>query len=163
MEEIMTHAGGCLCGSLRYEVTSDPLWVVMCFCHFCQRATGSQGMVEPIFDVAAFRFIAGDPKRYAHVSTGSGAEVFVHFCADCGTKTHLTFARWPERLGVYAGTFDDPGWFDFTPGNSKYIFLDSAARGTLVPAGVKTYGQHSQDLDGAPLAPVILDEVLHLR
>ena len=159
----MTHAGGCLCGSLRYEVTSDPMSVVMCYCHFCQRATGSQGMVEPIFDVAAFRFTAGTPKRYTHVSAGSGEEVFVHFCADCGTKTHLTFGRWPERLGVYAGTFDDPGWFEFSPDNSRYIFLDSRARGTLVPAGVRTYRQHSFARDGTPLAPVILDEVLHLR
>ena len=159
----MTHSGGCLCGALRYEVSSDPLSVVVCFFHFCQRATGSQGMVEPIFDVTAFRFAAGDPKCYTHVSAGSGEEVYVHFCADCGTKTHLTFARWPTRLGVYAGTFDDPGWFDLTPGNSRYIFLDSAARGTLVPAGVKTYRQHSYGLDGAPRAPVILDEVLHLR
>lgn len=159
----MSHAGGCLCGELRYEVTGVPLGVTVCFCTFCQRATGAQGMIEPIFEIDAFRFTRGTAKRYTHVSAGSGQEVYVHFCVDCGTKTHLTFARWPERLGVYAGTFDDPGWFAFTPENSKYIFVDDAARGTLVPAGFRTFGQHATTADGTPLDPVILDEVFHLR
>ncbi len=155
--------GGCLCGALRYHVTAAPLWVTACFCSFCQRATGSQGMVEPIFDLDAFAVTHGRPTRYVHVSGGSGKEVYVHFCATCGTKTHLTFERWPDRLGVYAGSFDDPGWFDFTPENSKFIFLNAATRGTLVPPGFKTFAQHAATNDGTPLEPQILDEVLHIR
>ncbi|GAB4287503.1 MAG: hypothetical protein Kow0058_07180 [Roseovarius sp.] len=155
--------GGCLCGGLRYQVTTPPLWVTACFCRFCQRATGALGMVEPIFEITAFAIAAGRPTRYTHVSAGSGREVYVHFCARCGTKTHLTFERWPERLGVYAGTFDDPAWFDLTPDNSKYIFLDDAVRGTLVPAGFKTYARHATTPEGAPLDPLVLDEILHIR
>ena len=155
--------GGCLCGALRFHVTAAPLWVTACFCHFCQRATGGQGMVEPIFERSAFSVRTGRPRVYTHVSEGSGKEVHLHFCATCGGKTHLTFQRWPDRLGVYAGSFDDPGWFDFTPDNSKYIFLDSATRGTLVPAGFKTYRQHAATPEGAPLEPEVLSEVLHIR
>ncbi|MCI5095271.1 MAG: GFA family protein [Rhodobacteraceae bacterium] len=157
------HPGQCLCGALRYRVTAAPLWVTACFCHFCQRATGASGVIEPIFDIDAFEITHGTPTRYVHISAGSGKEVHVHFCATCGTKTHLTFERWPDRLGVYAGTFDDPGWFDFTPDNSKFIFLDSAARGTLVPAGFKTFAQHAAAPDGTPLPPEILEEILHIR
>jgi hypothetical protein len=120
-------------------------------------------MIEPIFDIGAFEITQGTPTRYVHISAGSGKEVHVHFCATCGTKTHLTFERWPDRLGVYAGTFDDPGWFDFTPDNSKFIFLDSAARRTLVPAGFKTFAQHAAAPDGTPLPPEILEEILHIR
>ena len=157
------HEGGCLCGRLRYRVTTDPLWVTACFCRFCQRATGALSMLEPIFDTAAFEIVAGRDKTYTHVSTGSGKEVYVHFCDACGTKTHLTFERWPDRLGLYAGTFDDPAWFDFTPENSKYIFLDSAVRGTLLPPGFKVYRQHAATAEGVPLDPEVLDEALHLR
>lgn len=157
------HEGGCLCGKVRYRTTTDPLWVTACFCHFCQRATGAQGMIEPIFDLGALEILSGTPKIYTHVSSGSGKEVYVHFCADCGTKTHLTFERWPDKLGVYAGTFDDPGWFEFSPQNSKFIFADSAARGTLVPAGFKVFDQHAATAEGVPLEPRVLDEVLHLR
>ncbi|WP_323766575.1 GFA family protein [Marinovum sp.] len=156
------HHGGCLCGALRYKVTADPLWVTACFCRFCQRATGAKGMVEPIFDLPDFALTQGRPRRYTHVSGGSGKQVYVQFCETCGTKTHLTFERWPDRLGVYCGTFDDPGWFDFSPDNSKYIFVAEATRGTLVPAGFKTYAAHATTAEGAPLAPEVLSEVLHI-
>ena len=43
--------GGCLCGALRFTVTTKPLWVTACFCSFCQRSTGTMGIVEPIFDI----------------------------------------------------------------------------------------------------------------
>lgn len=155
--------GGCLCGALRYGVIAPPLWVTACFCTFCQRATGSQGMVEPIFDTEAFSVTSGTPRRYTHVSDGSGKDVHVHFCAACGTKTHLTFERWPDRLGIYSGTFDDPGWFDFTPDNSKYIFVDEAVRGTIVPPEFKIFARHATTSDGEPLDPLILKEARHIR
>ncbi len=158
-----THDGGCLCGGLRYRVSGDPLWVTACVCRFCQRATGALGMVEPIFDSTRFQITEGTPSRYVHVSGGSGKAVNVHFCATCGTKTHLTFERWPDRLGVYAGSFDDPGWFAFTPENSKFIFLDDAVRGAMVPAGFKVFRQHAATADGTPLEPEVLHEVLHIR
>jgi Uncharacterized conserved protein len=148
---------------VRYRVTTDPPVGDGLLCRFCQRATGALGMVEPIFDTQDFEVTKGAPKTYTHISTGSGKGVYVHFCDACGTKTHLTFERWPDRLGLYAGTFDDPGWYEFSPDNSKYIFLDSAVRGTLVPPGFKVYRQHAATAEGVPLDPEVLDEVLHLR
>ena len=120
-------------------------------------------MIEPIFDVPDFAVIKGSPRVFTLSSAGSGKNVNVHFCEICGTKTHLTFERWSDRLGVYSGTFDDPGWFAFTPENSKYIFLDVAARGTLVPAGLKTFARHAATPEGEPIEPTILDDILHVR
>ena len=147
------HEGGCLCGALRFKVTADPLWVTACFCRFCQRTTGTTGLVEPIFDIGAFCMTQGEPARYVHVSEGSGREIYLHFCPTCATKTHLTFERWPDRLGVYGGAFDDPGWFDFTPQNSKFIFLDEAP----VPAGFTCFHQHAAAADGTPMTPFVPD------
>jgi hypothetical protein len=155
--------GGCLCGALRYHVTQPPDWVTVCFCTFCQRATGAQGLVEPIFPTSAFAVTHGSPRVYTHISSGSGQQVHVHFCPDCGTKSHLTFARWPDRLGVYSGSFDDPNWFDMTPETTKYIFLDNAPRGTLIPAGFRTYAQHAADASGTPLDPVVFEAIHHIR
>ena len=157
------HEGGCLCGRLRYCTTGDPLWVTACFCRFCQRATGAAGLIEPIFDLPQFEMTRGTPARYVHVSAGSGKDVNVHFCDRCGTKTHLTFERWPDRLGVYAGTFDDPGWFSFTPETGKYIFVGVAVRGAVVPPGFKHYQQHAATAAGEPIEPTILQEALHIR
>lgn len=53
--------GGRLCGVVRYVTSSDPVRVTFCHCKFCQRATGSAYMVEPIFEKASFEIISGRP------------------------------------------------------------------------------------------------------
>ena len=106
--------GGCLCGAVRYTTASTPLRVTICHCRFCQRATGSAYMVEPIFAKTNFEIISGAPATYALASQGSGKQVIIHFCATCGTKLFLSFERFPDHLGVYAGTFDDPDSVSYT-------------------------------------------------
>ncbi|WP_435259266.1 GFA family protein [Thioclava sp. FR2] len=142
------HEGGCLCGAIRYETRASPERVTVCHCQFCQRATGSAYMVEPIFDAADFGVIKGAPRTYDAVSAGSGKQVHVHFCADCGTKLWLSFERFPGKLGLYAGTFDDPCWFEIAPERSKHIFLSEARRDTVIPAGIPTFARHVVDNEG---------------
>lgn len=151
------HEGGCLCGDVRYASDADPIRVTVCFCRFCQRATGSTGMVEPIFSRETFRVTFGRPTRYEMTSAGSGKRITVNFCATCGTKLFLEFERFPEIVGAYAGTFDDANWFERNPSNTKFIFLDEAQRGTIVPAGFATFREHAQLGDGTPLEPVVFD------
>lgn len=147
--------GGCLCGSIRFAASAPPGRLTICHCTFCQRATGSAYMVEPIFAAADISVISGAPKSYTHISTGSGKEVHVHFCDACGTKLFLTFERFSDAVGVYAGAFDDPNWFDVTPNNSKHIFLGVAQNGTVIPAGVTTFVEHATQNDGTPNAPKV--------
>lgn len=155
------HEGGCLCGNVRYRTTAAPTRVTICFCRFCQRATGSTGMVEPIFVREAFDVTFGKPTRFELPSGGSGKRITVNFCATCGTKLFLAFERFPDVIGIYAGTFDDPNWFDRTPENTKYIFLEAAPKGTVVPPGYKTFQEHAQLNDGTPLMPTVFDD-LHI-
>lgn len=152
-----THHGGCLCNAVQYEVDGDPLWVTVCYCRFCQKSTGSDHMVEPIFDIGKLTFTADRPARFTLSSAGSGHDVHVHFCAACGTKLALTFARWPDRIGVFAGSFDDPAWFPVTPDNTKHIFVSEAVRGTVIPAGFRVFERHATENDGTPLTPAVYD------
>ena len=39
----MTHAGGCLCGGVRYEVTGRLRSVMLCHCSMCRRTHGPIG------------------------------------------------------------------------------------------------------------------------
>ncbi|SFR65089.1 GFA family protein [Litoreibacter janthinus] len=154
----MTKAeGGCLCGALRYGVTAAPSRVTICHCKFCQRATGSAYLVEPVFSGDEFSMLKGTPKTYTHISEGSGKSVHVHFCDACGTTLYLSFERFAGAVGVYAGTFDDPNWFDLTPENSKHIFLGVAQRGSVIPAGVNTFVEHATLTDGTPVEPTVFE------
>jgi hypothetical protein len=149
------HEGGCLCGALRYETLSDPARVTICHCRFCQRATGSAYMVEPIFRNADFRITKGTPAVYDCRSEGSGKIVHIHFCRTCGTKLRLTFERFTEVCGVYAGTFDDPSWFEIEPNSAKQIFIETARPDSMLLPDIDAFSQHAILNDGTPVEPVV--------
>lgn len=153
------HEGGCLCGAVRYATDAPPLWVTICFCRFCQRATGSTGMVEPIFTRPDHRVIHGTPTTFNMPSGGSGKRITINFCRVCGTKLFLEFERFPDVIGTYAGTFDNPNWFERTPANTKYIFLEAAQSGTMVPPGFNAFHEHALLNDGTPIPPEVHDSV----
>ena len=150
--------GGCLCGAIRYATRAKPVRVTYCHCKFCQRATGSAYMVEPIFLKTNFEIISGKPATYALASEGSGKQVTINFCSTCGTKLFLSFERFTSIFGVYAGTFDDPNWFARIPEISKHIFLSSAQNGTMIPAGISSYLEHEIRNDGTPTEPTSFEQ-----
>lgn len=149
------HEAGCLCGRIRISLGLPPVRVTVCHCRFCQRATGSAYMVEPIFDRSALTVLSGDAAVYDHVSEGSGKLVHIHFCRECGTKLWLGFERFPDIVGVYSGTFDEPCWFAMEPETSKHIFLGMARTDTVIPPGLPTFLRHATEIDGTPNQPTI--------
>lgn len=151
------HAGGCLCGGLRYETTAEPVRVTICHCRFCQRATGGAYMVEPIFRQEDLNMTTGTPTVYEARSAGSGKVVRVHFCPTCGTKLYLSFERFPGFLGVYAGSFDEPSWIRVGLDNAKQIFVDMARPDSVLLPDIDVFGQHAMLNDGTPLKPTRFD------
>ncbi len=150
-----SHTGRCLCGNVTYDTGSDPLWVTICYCRFCQRATGSDRMIEPIFEREPFILSGSDAKVYTLPSDGSGKNINVHFCSGCGTKLALTFERWPDRIGIYIGTLDDPMLMTATVENTKHVFVSEARSGTILPSGFKTFDRHATENDGTPVEPTV--------
>ncbi|MGG5817445.1 GFA family protein [Falsiroseomonas sp. HW251] len=157
------HAGGCICGAIRYETEGAPLRVTVCHCRWCQRATGTAYMVEPVFDLAAFRVTEGEPATYDHRSEGSGKLVHVHFCPRCGTKLFLTFERFPGAAGIYAGTFDEPDWIEVRPSEANHLFCEVARPDTLLPEGTRAFPGHARAQDGALNEPRLVETAMPAR
>ena len=151
------HEGRCLCGAVGYCTQGDPIRTTICHCRFCQRATGGAYMVEPIFRLADVSVTRGNPSIYTHTSEGSGKRLYIHSCSGCATKLYVTFERFPDICGVYAGTFDDPVWFSIEPNNARHIFIDAARPDTFLPAGLPMFHQHAVANDGTPRDPLFLD------
>ena len=108
---MVRNEGGCLCERVRYATLALPSRVTVCHCRFCQKATGSAYMVEPIFEADNFVVLTGLPKTFNWVSAGSGKAVNVHFCVDCGTKLwrassafRMPLASMPELLTILVGS-----------------------------------------------------------
>jgi len=107
--------GGCLCGTVRYEVTAGGTEVVdYCHCGQCRKASGAP--VSAWLQVAPARFAvtAGAATGFA-----SSAGATRWFCGACGSPVYMTDAE-GRSVGVTLGTLDEPasvsptvhGWYD---------------------------------------------------
>lgn len=156
----LKQSGGCLCGAVRYTVSAEPVRVTICHCTFCQRITGSAYLVEPIFKRADVEFAGSAMKSYVHRSDGSQKNIAVNFCDACGTTIRLDLERFPDVMGLFGGTFDDPNWFDRTSKICRHIFTRSAQEGVVLPAGVDIFEEHVIQLDGTRNRPTVLAHAL---
>ncbi len=103
----MKITGGCLCGSVRYEGTGDPVIQGHCQCRDCQRATGAGHnsiMALPDADIA----ISGT-LRFYDKPADSGNIVSRGFCPTCGSTVLSRNDAMPGMLFLMAGCLDDPG------------------------------------------------------
>lgn len=103
--------GGCLCGSVRYECCSHPLSMHNCHCRDCQQVTGGAYAPVLVVPMSTFKIISdGMLQRYATTRL-SGRRNQRGFCAKCGSP--VTVGEDPERdrIGLMAGSLDDPRRF----------------------------------------------------
>jgi hypothetical protein len=102
------HAGGCLCGAVRYRASGAPSWIANCHCASCRRATGAPLTTYAGFAAERFAWTAGAPLRFS-----SSPGVTRSFCGRCGTPLTYEGARWPDEVHVLIGSMDQPQ--DFPP------------------------------------------------
>jgi len=112
--------GGCLCGVVRYEAEADPLFVGVCHCRNCQKASGTAFATVVGIPEAALS-VTGTPKSYQDRGD-SGKAMARRFCPECGSSLFDLAEAMPGAVMVLAGTLDDPSWVKPT----IEIFCDSA-------------------------------------
>jgi hypothetical protein len=100
------HSGGCLCGAIRYAVTSPITALRICHCTHCQKNTGTGASVNAVLASSDFRITQGTPKRFT-TKADSGRTLMRHFCGDCGSPLYAYREVSPERIVLKAGTLDD--------------------------------------------------------
>lgn len=101
--------GGCLCGAVRYEVSTEPLMRVICYCRDCQRASGAPHFAAFLVPVEALR-VTGERKQFAVIGD-SGKQVHRTFCPDCGTTLFGQSETMLQGISISAASLDDPKAF----------------------------------------------------
>ena len=103
----MTHAGGCLCGQVRYTIEGDPVGARMCWCRDCQRIASGSATVNVLFPEEAVHF-TGEIGKF-RMTADSGNSVERGFCPKCGSQMYSATVE-PKGLPmrIRAGTLDDP-------------------------------------------------------
>jgi hypothetical protein len=99
-------SGGCACGAIRYQCNVEPVLMLNCHCRDCQRASGSAYAAIVAIPKTGVQ-MSGEP-RYHAVLGKSGKPVERGFCARCGSQVSMRLERFPDVLGLHAGSLDDP-------------------------------------------------------
>lgn len=99
----MKHAGGCLCGALRYESSADPADAGYCHCRMCQSISGSSVLPWASFAVDGFSYTQGEPKVYRSSEQGQR-----EFCGNCGSQIAFRATDRRDFVEINTGTLDDP-------------------------------------------------------
>ena len=124
------YTGGCACGAIRYEISSEPLVQGDCQCRDCQRKSGTgHGSYLTFPDK---RRVKLDGKATSWDIVGDSGNVKTRaFCPTCGSPVYMTFAAMPDVFTVHAASLDDPSRFEpqgvtYAVRGQAWDFLDPA-------------------------------------
>lgn len=95
-------SGGCLCGSLRYEIEGHPRRTTNCHCKHCRGSSGAAFLTWLEFHPSNVKFVSGTPCGYE-----SSPHVTRQFCGKCGTQLTYQHANEPDTIDVTACSLDN--------------------------------------------------------
>jgi hypothetical protein len=130
-EDFVPLDGGCACRSLRFRMTSTPLFVHCCHCRWCQRESGAAFALNALIEAERVLSLAGEPDL-VETPTQSGAGQKVARCPSCRVAVWSNYAGAGEAVRfVRVGTLDEP---DRLPPDI-HIFTRSKQPWVVLPQG----------------------------
>ena len=130
--------GGCTCGTVRYRMTSNPMFVHCCHCRWCQRETGTAFALNAMIESDRVILLLGAPEM-VDTPSNSGKGQKIARCPDCrvalwshygGAGDAVCFAR--------VGTLDEP---DRLPPDI-HIFTISKQPWVILPSNVPSVEEY---------------------
>jgi hypothetical protein len=99
--------GHCLCGSVTFEFTGDPVATAVCHCDHCQRQSGGAFSVNLIMHESQLT-INGTLSTYEERGEkGDAVYVRRRFCPNCGSSVVSELAQRDGIVAIKAGVLDD--------------------------------------------------------
>lgn len=109
--------GGCLCGSVRFEITAPLISAGYCHCTHCQRRTGTGSSANGRVPREGFRLLQGAEQLRSFAPPSSGVPKL--FCTTCGSAMFSGDPFTDPQVALRLGTLDgDPG---IRPQNRQYV------------------------------------------
>jgi hypothetical protein len=113
--------GGCLCGSVRFEIDEPLVSANYCHCTRCQRRTGTAASASARVVPGSLRVVAGEELIRAFEPPDGFAKVF---CSACGSALWSEDPANRDVKGVRLGAIDgDPG---IRPSHRNYVAYAAA-------------------------------------
>jgi hypothetical protein len=122
--------GGCACASVRYRMTSRPMFVNCCHCRSCQRETGAAFALNAMIEADRVVLLHGKPELVDTPSNSGKGQKF-HRCPTCRIALWSNYAGAGDALSfVRVGTLDEPDRLSpdihiFTASKQPWVILPS--------------------------------------
>ena len=128
MSEAFT--GGCACGTIRYEISSDPISMNHCQCRHCQQKSGTGHGSYLTFANRGDVKLQGQATHW-NITGDMGTVKTRAFCPACGSPVFMIFDAIPDIFVVHAASLDDPGRFKpqkvmFSSSGHAWDYIDPA-------------------------------------
>lgn len=124
--------GSCLCGSVQYESSAEPLMIATCHCSHCRKQSGSAFSVNIGVPKESVKVSGDSLREYEDKGTASGIPMLRKFCSACGSPILSEVIAAGGLNFIKAGTLDDSTWV--VPGAE--IWCDSRVEWRAAPDGI---------------------------
>jgi hypothetical protein len=98
--------GGCLCSSIRFRISGEPMFSSICHCATCRRANAAPTVAWLTFDRGQVEILSGRPCAYR-----SSQGVVRQFCGICGSQLSYESAERPTTIDITTASLDNPNLF----------------------------------------------------
>ncbi len=130
--------GGCICGAVRYRMTSKPMFVHCCHCRWCQRETGASFALNAMIEADRVVLLRGSPEAVDTPSESGKGQKIVR-CPDCHIALWSNYAGAGDALHfIRAGTLDEPD--RLTP--DVHIYTASKQPWVVLPPGTPAFEEY---------------------
>jgi hypothetical protein len=130
-------SGGCACGSVRYRLESEPMFVHCCHCLDCQRQTGSAFVLNALIETDRVTLLAGEPQPVG-VPTDSGKPHRIFRCPNCQVALWSEYGGRTRMRFVRVGTLDTPAALK----PDVHIYVRSKQPWLQLPPGVPAFQEY---------------------
>ena len=121
--------GGCACGDVRYQLTSGPLFVHCCHCHWCQRESGSAFALNALIETDRVEVLQGEIELVPTPTESGKGQDFAR-CPACKITLWSHYAGMRGAVAfIRVGTLDNP---DLLPPDI-HIFVASKQPWVILP------------------------------
>lgn len=108
MVEFTPHTGSCTCNHVRFQLTSNPMFVHCCHCFWCQRETGTAFALNALIESDRVELTHGE-LEVVDTPSESGKGQMIARCPHCKVAVWSNYSGAGDLLSfVRVGTLDEP-------------------------------------------------------
>ena len=128
--------GGCACASVRYSLSSAPMYIHCCHCSWCQRETGSAFALNALIETSNVHLQCGTIEQVGTPTLIRGGQL-ISRCRLCKVAVWSNYGAANKNVRfVCVGTLDDAQQFKpdiriFTASKQAWLVLDESTPSVL--------------------------------